>query len=335
MSAFIKHISVYIPDNKLSNELLAEQFPEWTADKVFSKLGVTERGIAADDEFVSDMAIKATNQLCKDYYFNLDKVDFILLCTQSPDYFLPTTACIVQHKLGLRKNIGALDFNLGCSGYVYGLSLAKGLIVSKAAKNVLLITSETYSRYIHKDDKSNKAIFGDGATATIISDEGELLIKDFIFGTDGAGAENLIVKNGALRYKKGLNADYQDSDGNIRNDANLYMNGPEVFNFTLRSVPELVKNTLQINGLGQADIDHFVFHQANKFMLDNLRKKIGVEKEKFHIFMDRTGNTVSSTLPIALAELINRSKIDTAQKILLAGFGVGYSWAGCVIENTV
>jgi 3-oxoacyl-[acyl-carrier-protein] synthase-3 len=322
--AFIKAISYYLPKNILSNEQISEKFPEWSSDKIRVKTGINKRHIAEKDEFVSDMAIKVSKKLFHDYEIDPKTIDFILLCTQSPDYFLPTTSCIIQDKLGIPNTAGALDFNLGCSGYVYGLAISKGLISAGIANNILLITSETYSKYIHDLDRGNRTIFGDGAAATLISNkDGIAEILDFDLGTDGSGAENLIVKNGAAKNPK---RDLQDEV----NNNNLYMNGSEIFSFTLSSVPALVKNSLKKNNLEIDDIDLFIFHQANKFILDHLRKKINIEENKFYIYLENCGNTVSSTIPIALKEAIKENKV--VGNVLLAGFGVGYSWGSCIIK---
>lgn len=333
MDAFINAISYYLPETVLTNEDISNRFPEWTVDKIASKIGIRERHIAAADEFASDLAINAAEKLFSEYNIARSSIDFILYCTQSPDYFLPTTACILQDKLSLSNSVGALDFNLGCSGFVYGLSLAKGLIVSRAAKNVLLITSETYSKFIHSKDKSNQTIFGDAATATLISNEREgFKIGEFVFGTDGSGAENLIVRNGGIKNFNEKGDDVIGEEGFIQNDSNLYMNGSAIFQFTVSAIPGLVKETLNKNQLEQSEIDLFVFHQANKYMLDFIRKKIGIPEEKFFYFLESCGNTVSSTIPIAIKEAIDKKVLTKGRKSLLAGFGVGYSWAGCTLN---
>ena len=326
MKAYINALSYYLPDRKLSNEEISKMYPEWGIDKIVDKTGIRNRHITDDDEFASDMAIKVSNKLFEEYAIRAESLDFILYCTQSPDYILPTTACILQEKLGLPKNSGALDFNLGCSGYIYGLALAKGLISAGIAKNILFITSETYSKYINILDKSNRTIFGDGASATIISNSGFAEILDFSLGTDGSGAENLIIKEGGSRFPK-TNTDIQEN-----NHSHLYMNGPEIFSFTSNSVPALVNMTLQINNLSKEEIDLFIFHQANKYMLEHLRKKIKIEENKFFLHIENCGNTVSSTIPIALKEAICSNSICENQSVLLAGFGVGYSWGGVVLQ---
>jgi 3-oxoacyl-[acyl-carrier-protein] synthase-3 len=327
---FIKHISYYLPQITLTNEKINEDFPEWNIEKISSKTGIENRHISAPDEFSSDMAVKAAEKLFCEYTIDRQSIDFLLLCTQSPDYYLPTTACIVQDKLRLSTNCGALDFNLGCSGFVYGLSLAKGLITGGMAKNVLLITSETYSKFIHPKDKSNKTIFGDAAAATLISAEiGMFEIGEFVFGTDGTGAGNLIVKNGGMRYPTNEVEDIFDDYGNVKNGNYLVMNGPEIFNFTSEAVPKLTIDILKKIDKEIEEIDLFIFHQANKYMLNHLRKKIGIPEEKFYLAMEHYGNTVSSTIPIALFDAIKSKRLEYCKNILLSGFGVGYSWASC------
>ncbi|CAA9202734.1 3-oxoacyl-[acyl-carrier-protein] synthase 3 [Flavobacterium bizetiae] len=331
MKANIKAISYYLPEAVLSNDLINQEFPEWEIEKISSKTGINSRHISADNEFSSDMAVKAAEKLFAEHNIDRSTIDYLLFCTQSPDYFLPTTACIIQDKLGLNTSIGALDFNLGCSGFVYGLSLAKGLIAGEMAKNILLITAETYSKFIHPKDKSNKTIFGDAAAATLITAEkGFCSIGNFIFGTDGRGAENLIVKQGGMRFPvSSENEDIVDEFGNVRNDKNLYMNGAEIFNFTGEFVPKLIFSILEKSNLTKEDIDLFIFHQANKYMLNHLRKKIKIPEEKFFIAMEGCGNTVSSTIPIALYEAQKQRRLTASKNLILAGFGVGYSWAAC------
>lgn len=330
MKAYIKAISYYLPVNVLTNEDLAKEFPEWTAEKVASKIGISYRHIADSNESCSDMAVKAAENLFKEQKIDRKSIDFILLCTQSPDYLLPTTACLVQEKLGLPTSIGALDFNLGCSGYVYGLSLAKGLLLGGIAKNILLITSETYSKHIHPKDKSNRTIFGDAATATLVSDNGFAEICNFSLGTDGKGAKNLIVENGGLLNpnKTGL-VEFDEAENPISPD-NLYMNGSEIFNFTLEAVPLLVKDILEKNNLNINDINLHIFHQANRYMMNFLRKKIKIEEKKFYYYLNDVGNTVSSTIPIAIYHAKKEEKLNG--NVTLVGFGVGYSWGGTIIN---
>jgi len=330
--SFIKAISYYLPDLILSNEDLVKEFPDWTAEKVANKIGVSIRHIVRSDETAVDMAIKAGEKLFKEHNILPSEVDFVILCTQSPDYFLPTSACLVQNALGIPTTSGAFDFNLGCSGFVYGLAIAKGLIIGNIAKNVLLITSETYSKYIHPKDKVNRTIFGDAASSTLISGSGYAEILEFSLGTDGSGADKLIVKSGALRNPDKSNELIFDESGNPVSPDYLFMDGSGIFNFTLEMVPILVKDTLATNELEMEQINQFIFHQANKYMLGFLRKKIQIPENKFYQEMSLTGNTVSSTIPIALYDAINNNLILKNELVLLAGFGVGFSWAGTVLK---
>lgn len=330
MAAFIKAISYYLPERIVSNEELVADFPEWTVEKIVDKVGVRQRHIAGDDT-ISDMAVKASEKLFSENpEIDRKSVDFVLVCTQSPDYFLPSTACLVQTRLGLTTKCGAFDFNLGCSGYEYGLAVAKGFIESGIAKNILLITSEAYNKHLHPRDKGNRTIFGDAASATIVSDSGFAEIGDFILGTDGHGAENLIVRTGGMAHPDKANDIVFDEDGNPHSSDYLYMNGGEIFSFTLMTVPKMVKQTLEKNNLMKDDINLFVFHQANMFMLNHLRKKLKIDEDKFFLNMENIGNTVSSTIPIALADAKTHGKL--IGNVLIAGFGVGLSWGATVLH---
>lgn len=316
----------------MTNDELVSLFPEWSVEKVASKVGVDFRHVAASNETAGDMAEKAARKLFDEYHVNPKEIDFVMLCTQSPDYFLPSTACVLQNRLGIPKNSGAFDYNLGCSGCVYGLALAKGLILAGIARNILLLTSETYNKYLHPQDKSNRSIFGDGAAACLISSDGMAEIGDFVMGTDGSGAENLIVKTGASRYKNRTGYSDEDDEGHLRYDDYLYMNGGAIFNFTLDAVPLMLKQVLEKNAIRKEEIDYFVFHQANKFMLNTIRKVCVLPKEKYYINLSETGNTVSSTILIGLKDCLTNEIIHKDMQVMIAGFGVGLSWAGTVLK---
>ena len=333
MKAFIKDIAYYLPQKVVTNEEIVKEFPEWSVEKIADKVGVNKRHVASLDETASDMAIKAAEILFQKDIVSKKDVDFVLLCTQSPDYFLPSSSCIIQNKLGLRTDIGAFDFNLGCSGYVYGLSIAKGLVVSGVATNVLLLTAETYNKHIHPKDKGNRTIFGDAATATIVSDEGFAEIGNFQLGTNGDGAGNLIVKTGGLRNpEKADDLRFDEKNGTPISSDYLFMDGGEIYVFTLMNVPKLIKKTLVKNGIEKDQVGLYVFHQANKYMLDVLKKTCKIEDSKFFYYLSDVGNTVSNSIPIALVEAMRNKSIVEGMNVVLAGFGVGYSWGGNVLK---
>ena len=326
LHAAITAIEYYLPDEVLTNDQLAEEYPELPAARITAKTGIRERHIAAPEECTSDLAVRAARKLFDSGAAEPNDIDVLLLCTQTPDYFLPTTACMVQDRLGMSTETGALDFNLGCSGFVYGLGIAKGLIETGQADSVLLVTSDTYSKLLRESDRGVRTLFGDAAAATLIETlppDSEPHIEAPVWGTDGRGAPNLIVKKGAARSW---------SDGGVAATHRLEMNGPEIFKFTASVVPALVENVLQRTCKTLSDIDLFVFHQANETLLDHLRQKIGIPPERFYLALEDCGNTVASTIPIALKRALLDGTLRAGQLVLLAGFGAGYSWAGTVIR---
>ncbi len=333
MEAFIKAISYYLPEKVVTNEQLVEEFPEWSVEKIAKKVGINERHIAAEDETAGDMAFKAAEKLITENEIDKGTIDFVLLCTQSPDYFLPSTSCIIQSKLGLSTKCGAFDFNLGCSGYEYGLAVAKGLIIGGIANNILLLTAETYNKHIHPKDKGNRTIFGDGASASLISTDGFAKIGEFILGSDGSGYDRLIHKTGGMRHYMPLNDIHEDENGNTLSSDHLFMDGKAIFDFTSDIVPPMIEETLQKNNLTSDDVDLYVFHQANKYMINYLRKLMEIDKDKFYVFMEAVGNTVSSTIPIALCEAKKEGRLHG--NVVLAGFGVGLSYGATALKCSI
>jgi 3-oxoacyl-[acyl-carrier-protein] synthase-3 len=336
MQAAIRGIEYYLPETVVSTGQLAAEFPEWSVEKIDQKTGISHRHITSAQECSSDLGVAAAQKLFASGVCRPSEVDYLLLCTQSPDYFLPTTACLLQDRLGVPTHAGALDFNLGCSGYVYGLGLAQGLIESGQARQVLLITAETYSKFIHPRDKSCRTIFGDAAAATLLTavEEPTARIGPFVYGTDGSGAPNLIVPTGGMRRPRTPESAVlqTDASGNVRSQDNLFMDGAEIFNLTLRVVPATVDQLLARAGRSHDDIDLYVFHQANRYMLDHLRKRMRLPAEKFLVKMDHCGNTVSSTLPIVLKHAQQEGRLKPGALVMLVGFGVGYSWGATLVR---
>jgi 3-oxoacyl-[acyl-carrier-protein] synthase III len=336
--AILRAIDYHVPERVLTNAELASQHPEWPADRIEEKLGIVERHIAAEGECASDLAVKAAMRLFSTGVCSPREIDYLLFCTQSPDYFLPTSACLIQARLGIPESSGAIDFNLGCSGFIYGLGLAKGLIETGQSKNLLLLTADTYSKFLHPEDKSVRTLFGDGAAATLIqacrsSEEGKTAaIGPFVLGTDGRGARNLIVEAGALRKREASDLVTWDDNGNPRGDSFLSMDGGEIFSFTLDRVPAAVSELLAKSGKNLGDIDLFVFHQANKYMLNVLQNACGISKDRFYTCLRHFGNTVSSTIPIALKTAADSGILRPGATVMLVGFGVGYSWGATLIR---
>ena len=325
MKTSILGIDSYLPAKSVTNADLAKEFPDWSVERIAEKTGILERHLAAPDQCASDLAWHAAQNLFSGGICQAVEIDYLLLCTQSPDYFLPTTACLLQQRLGIPQHAGALDFNLGCSGYIYGLGLAQGLITTGQASKVLLLTAETYSKHLDPQDRSSITIFGDGAAATVLAgtqDDGSVATPAYVYGTDGSGGEHLIVRKGGIRQ----------SCANTAGDAGksdlLWMNGPEIFHFSLRVVPACVRSLLQKADLQIDDIDLFVFHQANRYMLDHLRKKLQIPEDKFYVSLASCGNTVSSTIPIALQSALNEGRLKD-RSTSGAGWIWGWPILGC------
>jgi len=326
--ATIGPIAVYFPERVETNDHLQEEH-SWDMDRIFEKTGIAARHIAGENEFVSDLAVAACERLIAENQIDRNSIDFILLCTQTPDYALPTTACLVQDRLRLPTTTGALDFNLGCSGFVYGLSLAKGLIETDQAKRILLVTSETYSKYIDANDRSLRTIFGDAAAATLVEASETLdqpSLGNFQFGTDGTGADTLIaVNHGAVPEERSIPPRHRK-----RWKSDLYMDGPSLINFTVGAIPKLVEQILAGSPWEEPQIRHYLLHQATQKMLDLLRERMELAPERLPIVMKDCGNTVSSTLPIVIDHLRRAGKVQAGDHNILIGFGVGWSWAGCI-----
>lgn len=296
IKAFLsRSIGLAVGSLPVTNTDLNRRFPEWSADQIQAKIGVRTRAHVGEREDSLDLAKKACMDFFRKSQFNKNMVDYIILVTSSPRYVTPSSSVLLQDLLGLSTGIGAVDVNQGCSGYVYGLSLAKGLVSSGQAQNVLLVTAETYSKYIDKEDKSNLTIFGDAATCSLVSrnSEDSWEIGEFHFGSQGSDFDKIMVEDGIFT-----------------------MDGKAVFNFTAKTVVSELKSFVNVSEYDGS----FVFHQANAFMLDYMRKKLKISNEKFIVHMSNYGNTVSNSIPIALT-------VTSDRNVVLAGFGVGLSWS--------
>lgn len=328
--AAVGPIAVHLPERVETNDELAALFPKWDLDLIYSKTGIRSRHIAAPDECASDLGVAAAEKLFATCEVERDSIDFLLFCTQTPDYPLPTTACLVQDRLGLPTSIGALDFNLGCSGFVYGLSLADGLIRGGAAQRVLLITAETYSKFIHPEDRSLRTIFGDGAAATLVEASDTPSLSSFVFGTDGSAGDALMVNSGGARPDK----DALRPRAKWRWQSKLYMDGPGLIKLTLDTVPQMIERVRHEGQVADSDIELYLVHQATYKLLEQLRQEMELDEQRMPTMLRDCGNTVSCTIPIIMNELRSSGRLRRGTRSLLAGFGVGFSWAGCLWTET-
>jgi 3-oxoacyl-[acyl-carrier-protein] synthase III len=322
MNCHILGVQYHLPEGRRTNEDLVQANPGWDAEKIFQKTGIRARRVAAVAETAGDLGYLAARRLLDELDFDPARVDVLLFCTQSPDFALPATACLLQERLGLPNSCGAFDFNLGCSGFTYGLWLARSLITSGEAANVLLIVGDTYSKYCNVHDITTATIFGDGAAAALLAAAPEGAIATLgptVVGTDGRGARNLIFRGGGCRRSQVAATDAEAE--------HLFMNGPEIFSFTLQAVEGGIRRLLTRINLNPDDVDLFLFHQANRFMLERLRARMRIPEEKLPIDLEEFGNTVSASIPVLIRRCLDRGILRPGQTCVLAGFGVGYSWA--------
>ncbi len=331
----IKDIAYHLPERIETIEMLTQENPDWDMEVVKNRTGVFTRHIAGMDETALDLAIEACDKLFSQNEGLAEKIDGILFCTESGDYPLPPNSCILHKKLGLSEDVFATDFNLACSGYVYGLSLAQGLILSKAASNILLVTADTYSKYINEKDRSVKVLFGDGAAVSWISAAdsagGMIAIR---CATSGEGYERFIVPAGGCRQPKSeeTSRPVVDNHGDVRTLEEIHMDGKDILMFVMQKVPKQVNALLKKNEMTVADIDLFIFHQASKMVLDTLQRVLRIPPEKNYRNLPDIGNTVSASIPIAIKDAQDQGKLSPGDRLLLSGFGVGLSWGTAIIE---
>lgn len=333
MNVRLEAIEYYLPARVLDTAGLASLFPEWPFENIDAKTGIESRHIAEEEEYVSDLAFSAAMKLFETGICSPREIDYILFCTQTPDYLLPNTASLLQHRLDLPQNVGALDFNLGCSGYVYGLGLAEGLVASGQAHNLLLLTADTYTKLLEPSDRSSRALFGDAGTATLLrADESDPpSLGPFIYGTNGFGRQHLWAPNTSItRHRASSKGGYRDAMQSP--DHYLKMDGARVLEFVLDTVPRAIQDLLDRSSLTMNQIDLFVLHQANANVLNRIRASLSIPREKFVISMKHCGNTVSSTIPIALRDAMAQGHLRDGMLVMLVGFGVGYSWSGTTIR---
>ena len=334
-SVVVRDIEIFLPKKTVSNQELLEENPDWDMKKIEVRAGVLSRHIAEDRETALDLAYVASKTLLSKHPQLLSQIDGLLFCTQSPDYIMPPNSCLLHDKLNLSHNVFALDFNLACSGYIYGLSLAKGLISSGQCRNILLVNADTYSKYIYPKDRSTRTLFGDAATVSFISDSGPgLYVDDIICQTAGNLYDKFYIPAGGARLP--FSADTKtvivDHLGNERSAENIFMDGLGVLKFATKHVPDQIYALLARNEQPLATLDHIFFHQASKLALDKLEVLMGLDPKKVYRCYETIGNCVSASIPLAINDVWRHDVFKHDQRILLSGFGVGLSWASALLR---
>jgi len=324
MNSEIVGVGIYLPKNKLTNNQIQDENPDWPMEKIYSKSGIKERRISDDNAFSFELAIKAVENLFFQNIFSPADIDFVIVCTLTQKSLITVTSCMIQSHFNLKNNCGTLDLNLGCSGYTHSLIIADSLISKNLAKNVLLVTSDTISKLIASDNRQSRPLFGDAATATLIRKTTRIsgiICSDW--GSDGKGACHIGAATAGI---EGL------TKRENKYNPDFYMDGSEVLNFMLDKIPNFFRKLITNSRLNIENIQHIIFHQANKYILKILGDKLMLPEEKFHINMEYVGNTSSSSIPIVLHNLINTNKISRGEKIALVGFGTGLSWSGLIFQ---
>ena len=335
MKAYIKHISSYFPKKKISNDEFFKMFSYLTSKKeTFLKIGVKNRFFVEPEETSSDLSYHAANKLFNELSFDRNKLDALIFCSGEFDHYTPISAAILQHRLNLPKKIATFDIVSSCTGFVHSLLFAKGMIEANGYSNVMLLCVSTLTKTFHEKDANSHYLFGDAATAILIGSRREEGVGKITIGTDGSRKDYIIVKDGGGRNKLTPESykEIENEFGNSTARANFFMNGTGIFLFGLKTVPTLVEQILSENKINKDEVDYFVFHQANAFLLKTLQKKLNIPDEKFIIFMENTGNTVAASIPLALQHLFYQKKIQKGSKILIAAFGTGLTWGGTIIS---
>lgn len=336
MGTIIKAIEYYLPERRINNSDLKIQHPNWDMDKVGEKSGVFQRHLAADNETALDFAIRATEKLFQSGEVIKDDVDGVIFCTQSPDYIMPSNAFLIHKHFNFKHKVWAFDYNLACSGYIYGLSIARGMLETGMAKNILLINADTYSKYINNNDRSTNVLFGDGAAVSLLtnSDDEGAGILDIQLGASGKEYESFFIPAGGSRNPKGIETREVtvDQSGNQRSMENIHMNGFSVWKFVSRIVPIQINELLKKNNININQINFFGFHQASKLTLDSLIKALKIDNDKIYTNLENIGNTVSASIPILLKDAEEDGVLKRGDLVLLSGFGVGLSWGSLLIK---
>jgi 3-oxoacyl-[acyl-carrier-protein] synthase-3 len=338
MKVYLNQIFVNLPKGILTNQILSKFYKDWDSSKIQKKTGISNRFISSNNETALDISIPPSKLALDLVSSNNKSIEYLIYVSQTNDYLFPGNATLLLNKLNL-NGIPSVDVNQGCSGYIYGLNIAYSLIKSRQANCILLVTGDTYSKLIHPLDKSVRTLFGDGASATIVSNyifpnSLNFEILNFSLGSDGKKAESLYIKDGGSRNPITSESFIEKTDkkGYIRNDKNLFMNGEDVFNFTIDAVPKNIIDLLNKSNLYFENIKYFYLHQANKFILEFIGKKMEIQ-DKLIIDLENTGNTTSSSIPILINSHLKSNTLNYEDLIILCGFGVGLSWGSALLKK--
>jgi len=334
MSITIKHIEYYLPEDLVTNEDLRKLNPEWNMDKAVEKSGVYKRFFARENETAFDLACRACDELFRNSKIKKESINGIIFCTQSPDYIMPSNAFLLHKYLNLNQNVSAFDYNLACSGFIYGLAIANGFIATNLATNILLVNADTYSKFIHPKDRSAKILFGDGASVCLISKDDSTGIIDIMLASSGKDFETFFIPSGGCRIPRSDQTVIEeiDNSGNIRTLENIHMNGFSVWKFIASTVPMQITEILKRNNYSTDDIDMYFFHQASKLTIDSLVKALKISNEKVFTNLSGVGNLVSASIPVALKDAEDAGILHRGDLILLCGFGVGLSWGTIIMK---
>lgn len=315
-----------VPVTQVDNASLHDKFGADAVADVCKMIGVESRRRAAPGQTTADLCQAAAQTLLEDLGWEADSVDALIFISQTPDYALPATACALHGRLKLNQACAAFDVNLGCSGYAYGLWLAAKMLDGLAIRRVLLLVGDTISKTVDPDDRATALLFGDAGSATALEFDAGAAPAHFLLGTDGAGERHLMMAASGHRPYLGDDARLAQRD-----PACLFMDGGEIFNFTLKNIPPLVNNLLLLAERPRDTVDAFLFHQANTFMLKHIIKKAKLDPARAPLNMARFGNTSSASIPLLIADQLSE-RSSAPMTVAMFGFGVGYSWAAALLE---
>jgi 3-oxoacyl-[acyl-carrier-protein] synthase-3 len=332
----IRSIAHALPEREVTNADLARENPSWDMDRVFARTGVRARRVTAPDETALDLSVTACQALVERSGLALDSIDALLYCTQSPDYPMPGNAHVLHGHLGLGDRVMAFDYNLGCSGYVYGLAISDALVRAGLVSEVLLVTSGTYTKHVNPRDRSTRVVLGDGAAVTHVSgtddDGGRIAAAEL--RSNGSVLEKVFIPGGGARAPQGEDSGREvvDGSGNVRTALDMHMDGPAVWAFANSVLPDHVREFLASRSLGLDDVDLFVFHQASKMVLDSMTRALKVPAAKVYVCLEDVGNLSAASIPYALRAALDEGAIGPGARVLLSALGAGMSYGSVLVE---